>query len=108
MSEFSVAALHNCNDGDNFSHEWISPLKIYDVVDCEKGANVPKSENESKLDVNVQQQIWGTPWTPEEFAERAVAAGHPISFQCYLPETLRSCMSKSLGMTSADRIDPRL
>ena len=91
----------NCNDGDNFSHEWISPLKIYDVVDCEKGAKVPKSENESK------QQIWGTPWTPEEFVERAVAAGHPISFQCYLPETLRSCMSKSLGMTSADRIAAR-
>ena len=25
-------------------------------------------------------QVWGLPWTPQEFLEKAVEAGHPSSF----------------------------
>ena len=73
------------------------PLKIYDVVDCEKDANVPKSENESKLELHARRVCWksGCSRTPNLL---------PV---CCLPETLRSCMSKSLGMTSSDRIAAR-
>ena len=44
---------------------------------------------------------------PEEFLERAVAAGHPASFGSYLPETLRRCISRSLGMTASERVAAR-
>ena len=44
---------------------------------------------------------------PEEFLERVVAAGHPASFGSYLPETLRSCISRSLGMTASERVAAR-
>ena len=49
----------------------------------------------------------GNPMDPEEFLERAVAAGHPASFGSYLPETLRRCISRSLGMTASERVAAR-
>ena len=81
-------------------------MKIGDATVCEKGDG-STCENGGTVDVKVQQQVWGTPWTPEEFLERAVAAGHPASFGSYLPETFRRCISRSLGMTASERVAAR-
>ena len=32
-----------------------------------------------------QLQVWGTPWSPEEFLQMAAQAGHPASFRSFLP-----------------------
>ena len=91
-----------CNDSDNFSHVWILPLKLDDVSEYEKGDSMQSCEKGVPTDPKIQQQVWGTPWTPEEFIEQAVAPGHPALLGGYLPETLTS-----LSMSPAERIAMR-
>jgi hypothetical protein len=65
-SRAGEGAIYICNDRENFSHEWILPLKMGDATVCEKGDG-STCENGGTVDVKVQQQAWGTPWTQRNF-----------------------------------------
>ena len=43
-------------------------------------------------------QVWGLPWTPQEFLAKAVEAGHPSSFRSFLPTQLDQCVQFYLAM----------
>ena len=54
-----------------------------------------------------QLQVWGTPWTPDEFVDRAVVAGHPAKLHSFLPPLLRDCIEKSLMKSCSQRMAHR-
>ena len=53
-----------------------------------------------------QLQVWGTPWTPDEFVDMSVA-GHPAKLQSFLPPILMDCIGKSLKQSCAQRMAHR-
>ena len=55
----------------------------------------------------VQVQIWGTPWSPDEFVGMAVKAGHPAMLQSFLPTQLSACIEKGMRMSCHERIAHR-
>ena len=54
-----------------------------------------------------QVQVWGMPWSPEEFVEKAVKAGHPSMLRSFLPPMLDDCIHKTLKMPCHKRINTR-
>ena len=54
-----------------------------------------------------QLQIWGTPWTPDEFVDMSVKAGHPAKLQSFLPPILLDCIGKSLKQSCSQRMTHR-
>ena len=55
-----------------------------------------------------QIQVWGLPWTPQEFLEKAVEAGHPSSFRSFLPIQLDQCVQLYFSMNVLDRMKMRI
>ena len=54
-----------------------------------------------------QIQTWGMPWSPDEFVDMAVKAGHPSTFQSFLPGRLDNCIKKLASMSSHQRVSFR-
>ena len=54
-----------------------------------------------------QLQVWGTPWTPDEFVDMAVVAGHPAKLHSSLPPMLMDCIGKSLMKSCSQRMAHR-
>jgi len=54
-----------------------------------------------------QLQVWGTPWTPDEFVDMSVKAGHPAKLQSFLPPILLDCIGKSLKQSCSQRMTHR-
>ena len=53
-------------------------------------------------------QVWGLPWTPQEFLAKAVEAGHPSMFQSFLPVQLNQCVQFYLSTSASDRMQMRI
>ena len=62
---------------------------------------------DSSVTEDWQLQVWGTPWTPDEFVDRAVVAGHPAKLHSFLPPMLRDCIEKSLMKSCSQRMAHR-
>ena len=65
------------------------------------------NEGDSGATEDWQLQVWGTPWTPDEFVDRAVVAGHPAKLHSFLPLLLRDCIEKSLTKSCSQRMAHR-
>ena len=63
--------------------------------------------DDSNVTEDWQLQVWGTPWTPDEFVDRAVAAGHPAKLHSFLPPMLKDCIEKSLMESCSQRMAHR-
>ena len=61
--------------------------------------SVPASET--------QIQTWGMPWSPDEFVDMAIKAGHPSTFQSFLPGRLDDSIKKMASMSSHQRVSFR-
>ncbi|CAK9116865.1 unnamed protein product, partial [Durusdinium trenchii] len=53
-------------------------------------------------------QLWGIPWTPEEFFEEAVKAGHPKAMGSFLPKRLEVMIDQQSFMSAEQRNRMRL
>ena len=78
----------------------------------DNNANVDECNSNVNEGDDVQQpttiQVWGLPWTPQEFLEKAVEAGHPSSFRSFLPTQLDQCVQFYLSMKISDRMQMRI
>ncbi len=53
-------------------------------------------------------QVWGIPWTPLEFIEQAVKAGHPMQLQSCLPSRLTKLVSSLSDFPVLRRLQGRI
>ena len=56
----------------------------------------------------ISEQAWGVPWTPAEFVEQAVKAGHPKLIDSFLPEILQSTVDKLAASSDFEVASNRL
>lgn len=55
----------------------------------------------------LQTQVWGVPWTEQQFVEQMVQFGHPCTMDTHLPAVLKDTIEKYYGMSESDRIQHR-
>lgn len=54
-----------------------------------------------------ETQIWGTPWTEEQFVEQMVKFGHPNTVKSGLPEVLQAAIDFHQASTCQERVEFR-
>ena len=53
-------------------------------------------------------QTWGVPWSPDEFVEKAILSGHPMSLGSFLPHRLEDTVKYTLRSNVEQRVGYRL
>ena len=82
--------------------------------ECPSGEMQNQGSEEPICDVgalegeHVHVQLWGTPWSPDEFVFQAVKAGHPSKFKSFLPSQLAQCVERYFTMNVAQRTKLRV
>ena len=54
-----------------------------------------------------QSQLWGVPWSEEQFVQQMVQYGHPTSLQSCLPQVLKHTVEKYSSTSSHERMSHR-
>ena len=56
----------------------------------------------------LQTQTWGMPWSPEQFVDQAVKAGHPMMLHACLPPLLKELVQKYQTTSICVRVRHRI
>ena len=68
-----------------------------------KYGSLPPSSSLEKIET----QIWGVPWSEEQFVEQMVQFGHPCMMDSHLPGILRDAVDRYFSMSESERISYR-
>lgn len=58
------------------------------------GADTNEADTVLEPDAADETQIWGVPWTDEQFVQQMVKFGHPSMMDSYLPSALKETIRK--------------
>ena len=106
-----VNVLDESENGISGNHDTMFSEKFGDHATMAFSGEFLQTLNLKAEDKNTnedwQLQVWGTPWTPDEFVDMSVKAGHPAKLQSFLPPILMDCIGKSLKQSCAQRMAHR-